>query len=115
MLTQKQIKFCHYYVGECAGNATEAAKKAGYSPKSAAKNTTQILKSKEVQEYLTKIREEITKHYVETVTETTKYNIASAAEIQQFWTEIMNSEREETKDRLKASELLAKVQGMFDY
>ena len=51
MLTLKQKRFCEYLVGECEGNATESAKRAGYSPQTAGKNTTNILKSKEVQEY----------------------------------------------------------------
>lgn len=114
MLTNKQKLFCHYFKGECAGNATEAAIKAGYSKKSAARNTTQILKSKEVQEYLKNLTDEIMKNYAESVVEIKKYKIASIAEIQEFWTEIMNSNREETKDRLKASELLAKANGAFN-
>lgn len=39
--------------------------------------------------------------------------IADAAEIQAFWSSIMRSPEEETRDRVKAAELLAKTQGAF--
>lgn len=39
--------------------------------------------------------------------------IASAQERQEFWTEIMRSEGESVINRIKASELLGKVQGDF--
>lgn len=39
--------------------------------------------------------------------------IADKAEINAFWTEIMRSDAQELKDRLKASELCARAAGMF--
>lgn len=39
--------------------------------------------------------------------------IASKEDRQKFWTNIMNDKKEDTKDRIKASELLAKVAGDF--
>ena len=113
MLTLKQKRFCEYLVGECEGNATESAKRAGYSSQKEKKNTTNILKSKEVQEYLKQLQDEIKDKYTEKVVEVNKYNIASIAEIQAFWTTIFKDENQRTVDRLKASELLAKAQGMF--
>ena len=44
MLSLKQQKFCEYYVQ--SGNATEAAKKAGYSEKTAYSIGTENLKLK---------------------------------------------------------------------
>lgn len=40
-------------------------------------------------------------------------NIAELEDIYEFWTETFNNPCEETKDRLKASELLAKSKGAF--
>ena len=113
MLTLKQKRFCEYLVGECEGNATESAKRAGYSSQTAGKNTTNMLKSKEVQEYLKQLQDEIKDKYTEKVVEVKTYNIASIAEIPAFWTSIFSDETQRTVDRLKASELLAKAQGMF--
>lgn len=39
--------------------------------------------------------------------------IADMEEINEFWTSVMRDKREETKDRLKASELRAKAAGAF--
>lgn len=40
-------------------------------------------------------------------------SVADALERQRFWTELMRSGGESTVNRLKASELLAKIQGDF--
>ncbi len=114
MLTPKQKKFCEYLVGECEGNATLSAIKAGYSAKTAGRNTTNILKSKAVQDYLKQLQEEIKKKYIDGLAEKKNMNIAGIAEIQAFWTEILSDNEQRTSDRLKASELLAKAQGMFN-
>lgn len=42
-----------------------------------------------------------------------KEKIADAKEIQEFWTKTFRDEEVEMKDRIKTSELLAKVQGAF--
>lgn len=103
MLNMRQRRFCELYCGECKGNASEAMKRAGYAPKYAATNADKILKNTNVRAYIEEINAEITKS-----------NIATIEDIQAFWTEILNNPREETKDRLRASELLAKCKGMFN-
>lgn len=42
-----------------------------------------------------------------------KRNIKKIAEIQEWWSEIMDNQEERTAERLKASEYLAKSQGGF--
>lgn len=42
-----------------------------------------------------------------------KKGIASAEEIQRFWTDTLNNKKALMPDRIRASELLAKAQGMF--
>lgn len=78
-------------------------KKAGYSPKFAANNADKLLKNTNVKKYIAEINEKIT-----------KTNIATVEEIQMFWTSILYDEQQETKDRLRASELLAKCKGLFN-
>lgn len=101
-MNERQRLFCEYYCGECKGNAGEAMKRAGYAPKYAATNADKLLKNTKIKEYITKINAEITKS-----------NIATIEDIQGFWTEVLNDPKAQMKDRLKASELLAKCKGMF--
>lgn len=99
----RQKLFCEFYCGECKGNAGEAMKRAGYSPKYAATNADKLLKNTNVKNYIAELNAKITKS-----------NIATIEEIQAFWTQIFNNPEEETKNRLRASELLAKCKGMFN-
>lgn len=92
-----------FYCGQAIGNAEKACIMAGYSERYARGNAYKIVASSGVQEYI---------KYLNSLTK--KERIATIEEIQEFWTEVMNSEREETKDRLRASELLAKAQGAFN-
>lgn len=103
MIKQKQRLFCEYLIGESQGNATDAALKAGYSERSARQTAHKILQNKEVQAYLRELNAKI-------ITE----NIATIQEIQEFWSKIMRDEEEPTKNRVRASELLAKTKGMFN-
>ena len=85
------------------GNAEKAAIKAGYSPAYARGNACKLVARSSVQEY---IRELATKNDEEIV--------ASISNVKGFWTRVMNDEEEMMKNRLKASELLAKTSGMFN-
>ena len=53
MLSLKQQKFCEYYVELC--NATEAAKRAGYSEKTAYSQGQRMLKNVEIQKYVNEL------------------------------------------------------------
>jgi phage terminase small subunit len=53
VLSLKQQKFCEYYVE--LGNATEAAKKAGYSEKTAYSQGQRMLKNVEIQKYVNEL------------------------------------------------------------
>jgi phage terminase small subunit len=118
-LTEKQKRFCDYYIE--TGNATEAARKAGYSQKTA----------KSIgQENLTK---PYLKNYIaEKMAEKDAERIANQDEILAFLTSIMRGEvTEQTlrgigegaqtiddidisgKDRIKAAELLGKRNAMW--
>lgn len=99
----RQKLFCEYYLGECAGNAEQAAIKAGYSVKSARTGGNKLLQNAQIQQYIAQKSSKIATD-----------NIASIQEIQTFWTRIMQDEDEPTKNRLRASELLGKAKGIFN-
>lgn len=101
----KLKKVAIYYAGEAMGNAEKSAIMAGYSPRYARGNAYKLIKRKEVQEYL--------KYLHSLAQEEEQKQIATIADIQSFWTHIMNDEEQTIKNRLKASELLAKAQGAF--
>jgi len=98
-----------YYIGECCGNAEQACIKAGYSKTYARGNAYKIVARRDVQEYIEYLR------YLQCNDPTSPtLHIATINEIQAFWTEVMNNTGQETRDRLRASELLAKAQGVFN-
>ena len=97
-LNARQKAFAEYY----DGNITEAAKKAGYSVKTAYSQGQRLLKNVEVQAAI-KARES---------TES-RDRIATRQKRQEFWTDVMEDRKAEMKDRLKASELLGKSECDF--
>lgn len=94
-----------YFCGECAGNAEQSVIRAGYSRKYARGNAHKIVARKDVQQYIAYLRslseDDPLKH------------VATIVDILSFWTEIMNDESQPMRNRLRASELLAKAKGMF--
>jgi len=51
-LSEREIMFCEYYLGDSNRNATQAAIKAGYSERSANSTAPEILAKSSVQKYL---------------------------------------------------------------
>ena len=92
----RQQKFCDYYLQ--SGNATEAAKKAGYSEKSAYSIGEENLKKPEIKKYL-----------AEHTQRASNARIADANEVLEFWSTTMRDKSVAQKDRLKASELLGRI------
>ena len=78
-LTPKQKAFADYYI-KC-GNATEAAKRAGYSDKTARQIATENLTKPSICEYI-----------AERVKPTEEKRIATGDEIMQFFTSVMRGE-----------------------
>lgn len=99
MLSLKQQRFCEYYIE--LGNATEAAKRAGYSEKTSYSQGQRMLKNVETQKYI----EELTQR-------SKTARIASADEVLEFFSGVMRNVGEATKNRLKAAENLAKRFGL---
>jgi len=98
MMTIKQRRFVEAF----DGNATEAARVAGYSPRTAYAQGARLLKNVEVRAAIEAREREPREH-----------RIATREERQGFWTAIMEDPSEETRDRLRASELLGRSQADF--
>ena len=113
-LTEKKKKFADYYIK--TGNATESAKYAGYSEKTAYSSGQRLLKDVEVARYVEETMEQLKKE-----------TIADADEVLQLLTSIARGETTEEnafvdkngnpvivktqvkeKERIKALELLGK-------
>ncbi len=95
-MTGKQLKFISEYTKDF--NVTQAAIRAGYSPKTAYSIGQELLKKPEIQTAMNENRNKL---------------IADRDERLQFWTTTMRDNNEEMKHRLKASELLGKAQSDF--
>lgn len=95
-MNQRQRAFCEAYL--LSGNATEAAIKAGYSPKSARSIGQRLLTFADIREYLAQRNTQIIAE-----------NTATLEEIYSFWTVTMRDQASKPADRLKASELLSKA------
>ena len=101
-LTKKQKDFCEYYLQ--TGNATEAARKAGYSQNSAKSIGQQNLTKLAISEYIASRREEMDKRL-----------IADTDEVLKFYSSVMRGEVKDQfgleaslSDRLKAGDSLMK-------
>ncbi|MCI5874059.1 MAG: terminase small subunit [Clostridiales bacterium] len=101
-LTIKQKAFADYYI-EC-GNATEAARKAGYSEKYLNTNANKLLQNTTISSYI-----------AERTKPTEQKRIATGDEIMMFFTRVMYGEEKDAfgldpslQDRLNAAKELAK-------
>lgn len=102
MLTPNQKAFADYYIE--LGNASEAARKAGYSEKTAAATASRLLKNVNVSAYI-----------ADRMKKQDENRVASADEVLQFYTSVMRGEVKDAfgldpglADRLKAADSLAK-------
>lgn len=101
-LTPKQLAFADYYI-EC-GNATEAAKRAGYSEKTARNIGCENLTKPDISAYI-----------AERMAEEAKKRVADANEVIEFYTAVMRGQVKDQfgldaslADRLKAGDSLMK-------
>ena len=106
-LTPKQQAFAEYYL-QC-GNASEAARLAGYSKKTAGRIGEQNLKKLDIRQYIQ-----------EHMKAASDERIAKADEVMEYFTRVMRGEEKDAfgldvsiSDRNKAAELLGKRYGMF--
>ena len=99
-LNQRQLAFCEAYIA--GSSAAEAARRAGYSERTARSIGQRLLTNVDIKTYIDERNAEIK-----------AANTADIDEIRRFWTSAMRDEEEKAIDRLKASELLARSQGVF--
>lgn len=102
MLTPKQKAFANYFIE--FGNASEAAKKAGYSSKTAAAIGSRLLTNVNVSAYID-----------ERMAEQDANRVASADEVLRFYTSVMRGKEKDAfgldlsmTERLKAADSLMK-------
>jgi|LGOV01.1.fsa_nt_gb phage terminase small subunit len=102
-MNERQTKFCQFYAK--SGNATQAYREAGYkskNPKADEANASRLIRNDKVALYLKELSQK-----------SESKAIASIQEIKEFWTKVLQSDEEEMPHRLKASELMVKVEGGF--
>ena len=106
-LTPKQKAFADYYIE--LGNATEAARRAGYSNKTAAVIGTENLIKPNIKQYIDERLKKIEDK-----------RIAKGEEVLQYLTKVMRGEEKDQfgldaslQDRTKAAELLGKRYRLF--
>ena len=99
-MNERQRRFAEHYAAD--PNATEAAKAAGYSSRTARSAGQRLLTNADILKYIKTLQDENAEARIITLTQ------AKA-----FWSDVVNNPNEKTADRLKASELLAKAAGAF--
>lgn len=99
-LNTRQKSFCEFYVA--SGNATESAIKAGYSETYSKTRTNVLLQNVEICRYIKELQEK---------TKTSR--IMTAVERREFLTEVIKNGNEKIQDRLKALDILNKMDGEY--
>lgn len=118
-LTKKQRKFADEYLIDC--NGTQAAIRAGYSPKTANEQAAKLMANKKISTYISNKLNEMSSE-----------RLADAQEVLEYLTSVMRGEYTEqvlrldgngvqvvdyiqvsARERLKAAELIGKRYGMF--
>ena len=99
-LNVRQKAFCEFYVA--SGNATESAIKAGYREQTARVTASKILTKANIQEYVKELQEKA---------KTSR--IMTAIERREFLTELIKNRNEKAADRLKALDILNKMDGEY--
>ena len=101
-ITVKQKMFADEYIK--TGNATQSYISAGYKARGngAEVNACKLLRNTKVRDYIRKRNKELDKS-----------TIADMQEVKEFWTNMLRNRAADPKDRLKASELIAKTNGAF--
>lgn len=102
-MTEKQRRFVEAYMGTAAGNATEAARIAGYAGDDAALAVrgSECVRNRKVAAALAERQQG-------------SPAVATREERQAFWASVMRGETDAPwKERIKASELLGKTGGDF--
>lgn len=99
-MTDRQKRFAEYYAS--CGNSAEAARRAGYSEKTARSQGQRLLTNADILAYVQQLQDTAAAG-----------RIASMLQVRAYWSDVLNNPAEKTADRLRAGELLAKAAGAF--
>jgi phage terminase small subunit len=103
-ISERERRFVEHFMGAAVGNATKAARLAGYSPKTARKQGSRLLTKGHIRAALAQRTQD-------------DPAVWSREERQHFWTDVARGApgyaTASLRDRLKASELLGKSQADF--
>lgn len=99
-LTDRQTAFCQHYAA--SGNASEAARLAGYSPRTAAQIASRLLRNVHVKKAVQQLQMKMAAD-----------RIADATEVAQTWTTLLRDTDTPSGSRLRAGELLMRAGGGF--
>ncbi len=99
-MNDRQKRFCEFYAENPDG--TDAAIKAGYSPRTAASIGSENLRKPELLNYIRKLQ-----------IEAAGIRVASVTEAKAVWSDILRDPAQKAGDRIRAGELLAKAAGVF--
>ena len=99
-MNDRQKRFCEFY-GE-RPDGTDAAIKAGYSPRTAASIASENLRKPELLQYIRKLQ-----------AEAAEIRVASVTEAKAVWSDILRDPEQKAADRIRAGELLARAAGAF--
>ncbi|MFC5775151.1 terminase small subunit [Ectobacillus antri] len=99
-LNERQKAFADYYIQ--LGSAEAAARKAGYSERYARGNAHKLVANSGIKAYIEERNKQIESR-----------RIADMTEVKEFWTYVLRDNNAESKDRLKASEYIAKTNAAF--
>ena len=101
-LTPNQKKFADEYIK--TGNAKQSYINAGYKARGnrAEASASRLLRNVKVRDYIRQRNKELDRD-----------TIADMQEVKEFWTNVLRNKAADLKDRLKASEFIAKTNGAF--
>jgi len=99
-LNLKQRRFAEYFSE--TGNATEAAKRAGYSEKTAYSQGQRLLKNAEIAQRVRDLN-----------AQAADIRVASATEAKALLSDMMKDPDQKSSDRIRAAELLLRSSGAF--
>lgn len=99
-MNARQRSFCEHYAA--CGNAAEAARRAGYSEKTARQQGERLLTNVDILAYVKLLQDKAA-----------AVRVADMLEVKGVWTDVLRNDSAKAADRLKAGELLARAAGEF--
>ena len=109
-VNDREKRFCDEYLID--GNAIQAATRAGYAP-GTARYASKWINEENLQKPTSKFKPELREYIDDHMKEIHTDKIASAEEVLEFLSGVMRNRKEETRNRIKAGELMGKRHGLF--